>query len=85
MVLSIGYLHFNEARYVDFDATPDWSGPSGAMHDLRVSDKHTTRPSGSSGGVLYHVTFSNLGTTTLFFRPRMIIVPALRWGGGGQW
>jgi hypothetical protein len=26
MVLSIGYLHFNEARYVDFEATPDWSG-----------------------------------------------------------
>jgi hypothetical protein len=56
---------FDEARVVEFDATPDAVTPAG-------------------GGVKYFVTFRNRGSTPVVFRPRIAIVPAARWGGGGS-
>lgn len=73
-----GWWMFNEARVVDFDATPD-PGSSGRAV-LEVS-QYASRETG--GGVNYWVTYRNTGSVALSFRPRVAVAPAARWFGGG--
>jgi hypothetical protein len=77
-----GWFAFDEARYISFDASPDDAAVTGGSFGLEVARQWTERVPG--GGTTYLVTYRNLQNTPVVFRPRMIIVPPLRWGGGGR-
>jgi hypothetical protein len=79
--LSFSWVHFNEARFVDFDATPDnVQAPGGGVFSLDVVARTARRPVG--GGVTYTVVFRNSGSLPLVFRPRLAMIPATRFFGG---
>jgi hypothetical protein len=76
------WVHFNEGRFVDFDATPDdVQSPGGGVFSLEVVLKLADRPVG--GGVVYTVVYRNRGNLPVVFRPRLVMVPATRFFGGG--
>jgi hypothetical protein len=76
------WFAFDEARYVAFDASPDDAGVAGGRFGLEIVRQWRERDPG--GGTAYLVTYRNLEDTPVSFRPRTIIVPPLRWGGGGR-
>jgi hypothetical protein len=79
---SYTWFAFDEARYVSFDASPDDAAVSAGFFGLEIVRQWRERAPG--GGTAYLVTYGNLQGTPVSFRPRTIIVPPLRWGGGGR-
>lgn len=71
---------FDEARYVDFDASPDAVASPG-VSSVQVVEKWAER--NSNQGTVYKVTFRNRGAIPVSFRVRQVVIPARRWWGGG--
>jgi hypothetical protein len=77
------WFMFDEGRVVQFDATPDAVTAAGTgPFALQVVTDRTERD--LRGGVRYIVVFRNVGNRALVFRPRVAVVPAGRFFGGGS-
>ena len=84
--LSATWHLFDEARVVHFDATPDafqadTDDPNWRM-ELEVTRQLSVRD--QNGGLAYRVEFTNLTPQALVFRPRVSVIPAARFPGGGS-